>query len=138
MTLARLGDLSDLGDCDDFGDLIRSKDIQNNTIHVNIIERIFHPQYNNNQFYHNIALLKLERRLEFSTSIRPACLPSRSDFPDSTILVGWSQTRFDHLTKFRNITILTMDTCKDTFEHVSKLRNGINIETQICVKTNKN
>lgn len=46
-----------------------------------VIERIRNPQYKPPSQYHDIALLKLERNVEFNEWIRPSCLPY--SLPDS-------------------------------------------------------
>lgn len=66
VNIARLGLINFLKDAD-----------QNaNTITVSIIERILHPGYINSQDFNNIGLLKLDRLIEFSPIVRPACLPT--------------------------------------------------------------
>ncbi|XP_063371253.1 venom protease-like [Cydia amplana] len=59
----------------------------------NIIRFIPHKLYQKNEKQHDIALLELDRRVEFSEFIRPACLPSPA-IPITTdrILAGWGKT----------------------------------------------
>nr|ABU41050.1 serine proteinase [Lepeophtheirus salmonis] len=59
-------------------------------------ESIPHPNFTNNMFeYHDdIALIKLEKELEFNDYVRPICLPKYSDmgktFADETVTsTGW-------------------------------------------------
>lgn len=64
------------------------------------IERLFkHPQYSESSsakctLDYDLALLKLERNLEYNNRVRPVCLPE-SDFPSGTycFVTGWGKTK---------------------------------------------
>ncbi|XP_048003663.1 venom protease-like [Leguminivora glycinivorella] len=59
----------------------------------NIIRFIPHKLYQKNEKKHDIALLELDRRVEFSEFIRPACLPSEAiPITKDRILAGWGKT----------------------------------------------
>lgn len=62
-----------------------------------VIKRIRNPQYKPPSQYHDIALLKLERNVEFNEWIRPSCLPY--SLPDSgpdgkATATGWGDVEW--------------------------------------------
>merc|ERR1712051_524292 len=65
------------------------------------------PQYDNNFINGDMALLKLEKKVTFSDTIRPACLP---DDPTETygyksgIITGWGYTEVTKILKPRPLT----------------------------------
>lgn len=113
------------------------------TITVNIIERLSHPNFNREFFslYNNIALLKLERLIEFTPNIRPACLPTRSNF-DDPVLVNWGLTAhlnfYTKLEKASENSILTFNTCNKLYRNKRGLQNGVDNKTQFCIESNDN
>ena len=44
---------------------------------VQVSQIFVHPEYNKNYNSNDIALLKLEKDLEFDSYIQPACLPNK-------------------------------------------------------------
>ena len=44
-----------------------------------IVEKIVHPKYNFFTYEYDLALLKLERRVDFQDNIIPICLPGNND-----------------------------------------------------------
>jgi hypothetical protein len=57
-----------------------------------ISEIILHPDYKLPARYHDIALLKLSKKVVFSAYIRPACLQVEKDFKDTTgIAIGYGR-----------------------------------------------
>ena len=60
-----------------------------------IVERIRHPDYRPPGKYNDIALLKLDRRVQFNDFIRPACLYTSNHFTVSkTVATGWGRIDF--------------------------------------------
>lgn len=54
---------------------------------------IVHPEYKFPAKYNDIALISTTTQIEFSKFIRPACLYTKSTFPQKTALAtGWGQT----------------------------------------------
>lgn len=56
---------------------------------------ISHPSFNDFTFDYDIALLELERPVEYSNTVRPICLPDTShDFPTGKAIwvTGWGHT----------------------------------------------
>lgn len=51
-----------------------------------------HPEYIDNGFVNDIALVRLERAVTFSDHIRPVCLPAKPVMTDTICFVtGWGQ-----------------------------------------------
>lgn len=106
----------------------------------NVIDRIAHPDYKTSSYYNDIALLKLDRKVNFNPHIRPACLPSTPEVPKKTRLaaMGWGQTgALDPTTDWLihvSLTEFSYKECNESFKDISKRRlaSGINILTQIC------
>lgn len=109
------------------------------SITMNIVQRIPHPDFVIGQFHNNIGLLKLERLIEFNPGVRPACLPTHSDFFDSAIAVGWAYfNNTSSILRASTLTMPSLDKCKETHKKVKELKNAIASGTQICVKINRN
>ncbi|OWR44001.1 seminal fluid protein CSSFP025 [Danaus plexippus plexippus] len=87
-------------------------------IQVPIKNIIKHPLYKSPGKYHDIALLELASDVDFDSSIRPACLWYRPDFPGHTkaVATGWgvvdprTQRASNELQKV-SLTLLENDFC---------------------------
>lgn len=81
--MARLGDLN-----------LKKVDDDARPTDYAIVERIKHPLFKEPSFYHDIALLKLDKDVQFSEWVLPACLPDISvDMnPSEGIAIGWGLT----------------------------------------------
>ncbi|XP_037819911.1 serine protease snake [Lucilia sericata] len=103
---------------------------------IKILIIILHPKYRSSSYYHDIALLKLTRRVRFSQHIQPACLWQLPDLEMSTaIATGWGRTEFlgpksDELQKV-DLNIIDQKTCKEIYRKERRLPRGI-IEGQFC------
>lgn len=67
---------------------------------IKIVEEFVHPDYKPPKNYNDIAILKLETPVTFSTRIRPACLPKSledNNLPLELTAVGWGKTSFGNL-----------------------------------------
>ncbi|XP_022659287.1 trypsin-1-like [Varroa destructor] len=54
-----------------------------------------HPHYNSSNYYADIAILKLQQPVQFSTRLQPCCLPdARDNTGRIAIAVGWGSTAF--------------------------------------------
>ena len=53
------------------------------SVELKVIEKIVHPKYNFFTYEYDLALVKLERRIDFQENIIPICLPGNED-----LLVG--------------------------------------------------
>ncbi|XP_068209796.1 venom protease-like [Palaemon carinicauda] len=70
-----------------------------NPIDFSVGPPIIFPNYTSNQAYHDLALLKLNRPVQFTSSIRPVCLPwgaesERNLENQKVTLTGWGRTQF--------------------------------------------
>lgn len=60
---------------------------------VPIVSFISHEQYNRQTSQHDIALVLMDRNVQFSKLLRPACLPSsRTNLKPKAIASGWGFT----------------------------------------------
>ena len=53
------------------------------SIELKVVDKIVHPKYNFFTYEYDLALVKLERRIDFQENIIPICLPGNED-----LLVG--------------------------------------------------
>ncbi|XP_063544192.1 serine protease 48-like [Cydia strobilella] len=107
----------------------------------NIIRFIPHKLYQKNEKKHDIALLELDRRVEFSEFIRPACLPSPA-IPITTdrILAGWGKTgeQASESQVLMKVTVPEYDYesyCKQFFSQAAD--NLFDKETMLCAAGGK-
>lgn len=108
-----------------------------NPIDIRIAENIVHPDYTRSAFYNDIALLKLERPVNFDSKIRPACLWQNYEISSSkATATGWGTTDFvdtsgsDNLLKV-DLSFYTNAKCNTYYKQVRKLQYGI-VQTQLC------
>ena len=99
-------------------------------------EFITHPNYSGLKKYHDIALIKLDRKVSFNSFIRPGCLWQTESFNTTKVLAtGFGATGF--LEKNSNsllkvsLDILPTSICQETYVGDRKLKQGI-IDSQIC------
>ncbi|KAK1122667.1 hypothetical protein K0M31_009110 [Melipona bicolor] len=127
----RLGDLNLKRTDDD----ARPQDFQ-------IVKRIKHPKYSIRYSYHDIALFKLEKDVEFSAYIRPSCLPYSSPDVDTdkATATGWGADEYlgDPTNDLLKVTInlVSQSICNRSYGYDSKLPRGIVDEWQICAGEN--
>lgn len=80
-TIARLGDLN-----------LKLTNDGAQPINYLVEEVIQHPQYKPPAKYNDVALLKLDRQVEFNEFIRPACLHQTDNFQiNKTVATGWGR-----------------------------------------------
>jgi transmembrane serine protease 3 len=63
---------------------------------VRAIRTIYHPQYDPDTTANDIAIIKLEKPIKFSSTVQPACLPAVGEVvPDNVqaTVAGWGLTR---------------------------------------------
>ncbi|XP_076678159.1 venom protease-like [Andrena cerasifolii] len=125
----RLGDLN----------LVRTDDdAKPQTLRVE--RRIQHPDYKWPSAYNDIALLKMERDVQFDAWIRPSCLAY--SLPDvgndgKAVATGWGVVDWNDdrgSSDLLKVTIKLVSTqkCNSSFNQESKLERGINNESQLC------
>lgn len=101
------------------------------------IEQSFrHPNYKTSSKYDDIMLFKLDRDIQPTDFVRPACLWQTFDLNYTTaIATGWGFTRdrgqpSDELLKV-SLHITSNERCNTFFQRFQALKNGI-IDTQLC------
>lgn len=103
-----------------------------------VIEQTIHPKYIITKRYNDIALLKLDRIVQFNPHMRPACLSNLLDFNTGQLFtaMGWGQTGFaaprsDWLIRVQ-LKKYDHQICNTFFENDNKLPNGILDKSQLC------
>ncbi|XP_077290903.1 trypsin-1-like isoform X2 [Arctopsyche grandis] len=103
----------------------------------NIAQKVKHPDYTGARTYNDIALLKMDRSIRYSTRMRPACLHIGNEVNDGkAIATGWGATE-DRRTRSYNLLKVTIDKfpyeeCRDKHPSTRKSPDGIRNQTQIC------
>lgn len=98
-----------------------------------IVARAFkHPQYNMENVDNDIALLKLDRPLQLTTKVWPACLPNQGEELDAetnATILGWGATRYlkqpngkpqlerDDTLHEAMVPVVDFDDCKESYGH---------------------
>jgi len=83
-TIARLGDLN-----------LKVSNDGARPVNYFVVDIFRHPDYKPPAKYNDIALLKLDRRVEFNEFIRPACLYTSDTFQvTKTLATGWGKTEY--------------------------------------------
>ncbi|XP_065359601.1 uncharacterized protein LOC135953576 [Calliphora vicina] len=101
-----------------------------------IKEIIVHPKYNATMTYHDIALLKLQKPVEFTKFVRPILLWTSDHIPyERVFTMGYGSTSFakaptNILTEL-SLSLIPLQQCKQTLPRNEKTPLGI-VETQIC------
>ncbi|XP_063911597.1 serine protease snake-like isoform X2 [Zophobas morio] len=104
---------------------------------IKIVTNVVHPEYKNVSRYHDIGLVKLEKPIEMSSYVRPACLNTHFDSPvGAAVATGWGLTHYaennsEHLLKV-TLDIAKYDLCKKNYEVTSNLSRGIINDMHIC------
>ncbi|XP_012136183.2 serine protease persephone-like isoform X1 [Megachile rotundata] len=113
-----------------------------NAQQIRVIERIIHPLYKGFGKYHDIALLKLEKDIDFNERVKPACLPySLPDnaAPEVTAIghgIGYFYDPNVSKKLIKAIPILvTLLECNDTYKEV--LPSGVMADSQLCAGQKK-
>ena len=130
------------------GDLIRVRlgelDLQSVSDNANpqdfgISGKYVHPNYHPPSQYNDIALLKLDRQVQFSDYIAPICLQVNRNLPNANfIATGWGRTELggsqsDILMKV-DLEYFPNEVCQRNYDDVAleSLSRGIVDDTQIC------
>ncbi|XP_026327603.1 serine protease persephone-like [Hyposmocoma kahamanoa] len=102
------------------------------------IARIYmHPEYTRKEKYHDIALLRIETPLKFSSNLNAACLYTGDEDPTIPLTVtGWGQTsvakqRRSNMLLKANVTVVPRDRCSENYRDWRKLPRGVT-EQQLC------
>lgn len=117
-------------------DLTRTDDEAGSSQRFQIKRIINHPQYNQSLYYFDIALIELNRVIEFTEFVRPIRLWAHDDISyDTAYSMGYGSTEFggrqtNKLTDL-NLTILANDQCNTLMPKSSETVDGIT-SNQIC------
>lgn len=103
---------------------------------IKILIIILHPKYRSSSYYHDIALLKLTKRAQFSDQVRPACLWQSPDLHIKTVVAtGWGRTEFlgakSNTLRQVDLDMIRQQRCKQIYRKERRLPNGI-IDSQFC------
>ncbi|KAF2897065.1 hypothetical protein ILUMI_09110 [Ignelater luminosus] len=99
-----------------------------------------HPDYRSPSQYNDIALIELDRPVVFTNYVKPACLQTEFDLPQTAgpIATGWGRLGFtgetsDQLMKV-TLGYFNNQQCRSVYASVPErsLPNGIDDNTQIC------
>ncbi|XP_063911592.1 serine protease snake-like isoform X1 [Zophobas morio] len=109
---------------------------------IKIEKYISHPEYNNTSYYHDIGLIKLEKPIEMSSYVRPACLNTHFDIPvGKVVITGWGQTEWggDSSEDLLKVTldITEYEVCNKSYQSIRKLKRGIIDSMHICTQGNE-
>ncbi|XP_063914729.1 clotting factor G beta subunit-like [Zophobas morio] len=107
-----------------------------------IAQRIPHPKYQKNSYYHDIALLKLDEPIQLGPHVKPACLYTAKHIPvNRGIVTGWGCTRTldnkfipsDNLLKLK-LEIFNHTFCNRSYKPYFNrhFKEGIYQDTQFC------
>ncbi|KAH8273146.1 hypothetical protein KR018_006424 [Drosophila ironensis] len=103
---------------------------------IKILIIVLHPKYRSSAYYHDIALLKLTRRVLFSEQVRPACLWQGPELQIPTVVAaGWGRTEFlgakSNSLRQVDLDVIPQMRCKQIYRKERRLPRGI-IEGQFC------
>ncbi|XP_023934807.1 serine protease persephone [Bicyclus anynana] len=104
---------------------------------VRIQEIIKHPEYKRRTKYDDLALLKLEQPVTFTSNLHPICLYTKNDDPTIPLTItGWGKTSTTRDIKSTillkaNVTVVAKDKCGESYTNWRKLPVGI-ADAQIC------
>lgn len=87
---------------------------------VGIEETIVHPKYNLSSIdqFHDIALIRLNKDIDFTDFIQPICLPKKSKLPSNFMAAGWGQTEkwFNSNIKMKvDLPLVDKDQCQNIY-----------------------
>jgi len=84
-------------------------------------EKIVHHKYNFFTYEYDLALLKLEKRVDFQDNIIPICLPGNDDLliGEMGIVAGWGRLseggQLPSILQYVSVPIVSNDKCKSMF-----------------------
>ncbi|KAH8404637.1 hypothetical protein KR215_005417 [Drosophila sulfurigaster] len=100
-----------------------------------------HPDYEYGLLYNDIAIVELDRQVNFNVYKVPACLPFEDGSrQDSFIATGWGHTTFagsdSNVLRKVKLNVFGRDRCPMSDE-IIELPNGYNATTQLCIGSNE-
>ncbi|XP_055598245.1 serine protease snake-like [Uranotaenia lowii] len=106
-----------------------------------IADIILHNDYNSSRSYYDIALIKLEHKVNFVKSIRPACLWTGTSFNFTKVVAtGFGLDSFagdpnDVLQKVE-LDVMETERCVTQYRGDRKFKSGI-MDSQICIGSHR-
>ncbi|ODN01062.1 Serine protease snake [Orchesella cincta] len=111
-------------------------------VEANVQDIFVHPDYKRPLKYHDIGLIKLDKKVKFSRSVQPACLPRPEYRPETTsefFTSGWGRLdsgKRSEMLQVVNLNRYSLKDCSKVFVEdsdgaSSELPEGI-IKSQIC------
>ncbi|XP_026479124.1 serine protease snake-like [Ctenocephalides felis] len=105
-----------------------------------VAEIIKHPQYKAPSRYHDIALLRLDRKAILNKFVIPACLHTEFNINhQKAIATGWGRTEYLGSTSQQlfkvTLEMFSQEECNETYSAFAssrRLRSGIVPESQMC------
>ncbi|XP_022910651.2 venom protease-like [Onthophagus taurus] len=126
VSLVRLGDL-DVSSTTEFAEPQNFK-----------VKEVFTPpEYDFESFYHDIALIKLDRPAIYTRYVKPACLQSKFELDHNNLTItGWGATYYgsglqSYLQK-AYLYNLPAKNCMRSYRPQTRLANGFDEELQLC------
>nr|XP_018916831.1 PREDICTED: serine protease snake-like [Bemisia tabaci] len=120
--------------------ILNNEDDGASPVDVRVERTIVHPDYRDDRKYNDIALIRLERKVTFSASIRPSCLHQGGELHRLPEATGWGYTEFggkrsDALQKVK-LDVINNTQCDQLYDAERRepnraLERGI-IETMLC------
>ncbi|XP_022910653.2 venom protease-like [Onthophagus taurus] len=126
VSLVRLGDL-DVASTTEFSEPQNFK-----------VKEVFTPpEYDFESFYHDIALIKLDRPAVYTKYVKPACLQSKFELDHNNLTItGWGATDYGSglhsFLQTANLYNLPTKDCVRSYRPQSRLANGFDEELQLC------
>lgn len=113
------------------------KNVTNESQHidVNVIQIIPYPSYRRDRHYNDIGLLKLERKVQFTDTIRPACLPEEPFTSDKALATGWGYVKDNDMSSVLMKVLLDVfdqNKCSQSNPPNPKSLQGVREQTQFC------
>ncbi|XP_039314132.1 venom protease isoform X2 [Solenopsis invicta] len=114
---------------------------------IAIAERIRHPDYKRPLLYHDIAILRLKEKANYTVYVKPACLPviwPDMGQNDQAVATGWGQVGEDEKSSDQllkvTVKFVSHASCNESYCDGSssvELPLGINNDWQICAGEEK-
>ncbi|KAJ3645845.1 hypothetical protein Zmor_023471 [Zophobas morio] len=106
-------------------------------IDYNVINITIHNEYKWKEKFNDIALVKLEKKVTFTDSIRPACLYTKNDDPERLMVTGWGAVGLggerSSILQKATLSPVPVRECNTTYQ--ARTQKYI-IENQICAANN--
>ncbi|XP_017847969.1 CLIP domain-containing serine protease 14D-like [Drosophila busckii] len=100
---------------------------------------IRHPKYGDEDVYADLALLKLDQKINFVHNIRPACLPFENHLRFTNLATAWIWNNGSDLSQVHSIQVNLTDgrPCPDDFNRSAQIC-AIPIKSKICAGNSGN